>query len=88
MYEQFGTYGAWLNPALGDAPRVEYAPELEELGFQTIWVGIGLGHPEVRDSYVKPYELRRPGETQAGQRRRRIGCQQCCRTHQGQPARR
>ena len=112
MYEQFGAYGAWLNPALGDAPRVEYAPELEELGFQTIWVGIGsdpvgdmnlleqmiaatrtatiasaivnmwqddahsiahhyhrivdrhgprlllgigLGHPEVRDSYVKPY---------------------------------
>ena len=53
MYEQFGTYGAWLNPALGDAPRVEYAPELEELGFQTIWVGIGLGHPEVRDSYVE-----------------------------------
>jgi hypothetical protein len=53
MYEQFGTYGAWLNPALGDAPRVEYAPELEALGFQTMWVGIGLGHPEVRDSYVE-----------------------------------
>jgi probable F420-dependent oxidoreductase len=113
MYEQFGTYGAWLHPALGDARRVEYAPELEELGFQTVWVGIGsdpvvdmnlleqmiaatrtatiasaivnmwqddaqsiahhyhrivnrhgprlllgigLGHPEVRGSYVKPYE--------------------------------
>lgn len=41
MYEQFGTYGAWLHPALGDARRVEYAPELEELGFQTVWVGIG-----------------------------------------------
>lgn len=41
VHEQFGTYGAWLNPALGDAPRVEYAPELEELGYQTIWVGIG-----------------------------------------------
>lgn len=41
MREQFGTYGAWLNPALGDAPRIEYAPELEELGYQTIWVGIG-----------------------------------------------
>lgn len=41
MHEQFGTYGAWLNPALGDAPRIEYAPELEELGYQTIWVGIG-----------------------------------------------
>ena len=113
MYEKFGTYGAWLNPALGDAPRIEYAPQLEELGYQTIWVGIGpdpvgdmdllermvaatqnaiiasaivnmwqddphsiahhyhrivdrhgprlllgigLGHPESRDSYEKPYE--------------------------------
>lgn len=43
MHEQFGTYGAWLNPALGDAPRIEYASELEELGYQTIWVGIGAG---------------------------------------------
>ncbi|MET0698270.1 MAG: TIGR03620 family F420-dependent LLM class oxidoreductase [Mycobacterium sp.] len=41
MHEQFGTYGAWLNPALGDAPRIEYAPQLEELGYQTIWAGIG-----------------------------------------------
>jgi probable F420-dependent oxidoreductase len=113
VHEQFGTYGAWLNPALGDAPRIEYAPQLEELGYQTIWVGIGadpvgdmdlleqmiaatrhaivasaiinmwqddarsiarhyhrivdrygprlllgvgLGHPENRDAYEKPYE--------------------------------
>lgn len=113
MYEQFGTYGAWLNPALGDAARIQYAPQLEELGYQTIWVGIGadpvgdmhlleqmiaatkhaiiasaiinmwqddarsiahhyrrivdrygprlllgigLGHPEKRDAYDKPYE--------------------------------
>jgi len=41
MHEEFGTYGAWLNPALGDAPRIEYARQLEELGYQTIWVGIG-----------------------------------------------
>ncbi|MGV9796734.1 hypothetical protein ACWDTP_01600 [Mycobacterium sp. NPDC003449] len=41
MYERFGTYGARLNPALGDVPRIEYAPQLEELGYQTIWVGIG-----------------------------------------------
>jgi probable F420-dependent oxidoreductase len=41
VYERFGRYGAWLNPALGDAPRIEYAPALEELGYQTIWVGIG-----------------------------------------------
>jgi probable F420-dependent oxidoreductase len=40
-HERFGTYGAWLNPALGDAPRIAYAPQLEELGYQTIWVGIG-----------------------------------------------
>jgi probable F420-dependent oxidoreductase len=112
-HERFGTYGAWLNPALGDAPRIEYAPQLEELGYKTIWVGIGadpvgdmnlleqmiaatrhaiiasaiinmwqddarsiahhyhrivdrygprlllgigLGHPEKRDAYEKPYE--------------------------------
>lgn len=41
MYEQFGKYGAWLNPALGDAPRIDYAAQLEDLGYQTIWVGIG-----------------------------------------------
>jgi probable F420-dependent oxidoreductase len=112
-HEQFGRYGAWLNPALGDAPRIEYAPQIEELGYKTIWVGIGadpvgdmnlleqmiaatrhaiiasaiinmwqddarsiahhyhrivdrygprlllgigLGHPEKRDAYEKPYE--------------------------------
>ncbi|MEW5810485.1 MAG: TIGR03620 family F420-dependent LLM class oxidoreductase [Actinomycetota bacterium] len=41
VHEQFGKYGAWLNPAHGDAARIEYAPALEELGYQTIWVGIG-----------------------------------------------
>lgn len=41
MYEQFGAFGAWLNPALGDQARIHYAPELEELGFGTIWLGIG-----------------------------------------------
>src|SRR5690349_61142 len=113
MHERFGTYGAWLNPALGDAARIRYAPQLEELSYQTIWVGIGaepvgdmtlleqmvaatkkaiiasaiinmwqddardvarhyhriverhgprlilgvgLGHPETRDSYDKPYD--------------------------------
>lgn len=39
MYEQFGTYGARLNPALSNSPRIEYAPQLDELGYQTIWVG-------------------------------------------------
>jgi probable F420-dependent oxidoreductase len=41
MQEQFGTYGAWLHPALGDVRRIEYAVELEQLGFRTVWVGIG-----------------------------------------------
>jgi len=40
-HERFGTYGVWLNPALGDAPRIAYDSELEELGYRTIWVGIG-----------------------------------------------
>lgn len=30
-HERFGTYGAWLSPALGDAPRIEYEPPLEDL---------------------------------------------------------
>lgn len=41
MYEQYGTYGAWLNPGLGEAERVGYAAELEDLEYQTIWMGIG-----------------------------------------------
>jgi probable F420-dependent oxidoreductase len=41
MHERFGTDGAWLNPALGDGHRIQYAGEIEELGFRTIWVGIG-----------------------------------------------
>ena len=41
MYENFSTFGAWLNPALGDQARIGYAPELEELGYATIWSGIG-----------------------------------------------
>jgi probable F420-dependent oxidoreductase len=113
VHDHFGTYGAWLNPALGDGPRIDYAPELEDLGYQAIWagigpdpvddmnllermiaatrtaviataivnmwqddarnlayhyhrivdrhgprllLGIGLGHPESRDSYEKPYQ--------------------------------
>jgi len=41
VHGQFGTYGAWLNPALGEGPPLDYAPQLEELGAHTIWVGIG-----------------------------------------------
>lgn len=42
MKEAFGSYGAWLHPALGNS-SIEYASELEELGFRAIWVGIGAG---------------------------------------------
>lgn len=42
MNQPLGTYGAWLHPALGNS-SIEYAGELEELGFSTIWVGIGAG---------------------------------------------
>jgi hypothetical protein len=125
VYKELGTYGAWLNPALGNAPRLEYAPELEELGYDTIWVGIGpdpvgdmnlleqmieatrtaiiasaiinmwqddahsiahhyhrivdhhgphlllgigLGHPESRDSYQKPYARMVPAPRRSGRR--------------------
>jgi probable F420-dependent oxidoreductase len=40
MNERLGTYGAWLHPELGRA-RIAYATELEDLGFRTVWVGIG-----------------------------------------------
>jgi hypothetical protein len=32
LYENFGTFGAWLNPALGDQARIGYAAEPEQLG--------------------------------------------------------
>ena len=38
MHEQFGTYWAWLNSRTGGRARVEYATQLEDLGYQTIWV--------------------------------------------------
>jgi probable F420-dependent oxidoreductase len=41
LYDNFSTFGAWLNPALGDQARIGYAAELEELGYATIWLGIG-----------------------------------------------
>ena len=40
MNERFGTYGAWLHPEFGRS-RIAYAAELEDLGFRTVWVGIG-----------------------------------------------
>jgi probable F420-dependent oxidoreductase len=37
----FGEYGAWLNPVDEDAARIEYATEAEELGYGTVWLGLG-----------------------------------------------
>jgi len=36
-----GQYGAWLNPADDDAARVEYAIDAEDLGYGTVWLGLG-----------------------------------------------
>nr|WP_236794843.1 TIGR03620 family F420-dependent LLM class oxidoreductase [Amycolatopsis sp. GM8] len=36
-----GRYGAWLHPLDGDAARIEYAVEAEDLGYGTVWLGLG-----------------------------------------------
>jgi alkanesulfonate monooxygenase SsuD/methylene tetrahydromethanopterin reductase-like flavin-dependent oxidoreductase (luciferase family) len=36
-----GLFGAWLNPRYPDGQRIEFGAELEELGFCTIWLGVG-----------------------------------------------
>lgn len=36
-----GTYGAWLNPVDDDACRIGYAAEAEQLGYGTVWLGLG-----------------------------------------------
>src|SRR5258708_36345553 len=36
-----GLFGAWLNPRYPDGRRIEFAAELEDLGFRTIWLGVG-----------------------------------------------
>lgn len=35
-----GLFGAWLNPRYPDRQRIEFAAELEDLGFRTIWLGV------------------------------------------------
>ena len=36
-----GLFGAWLNPHYPDGQRIEFAAEVEDLGFRTIWLGVG-----------------------------------------------
>jgi probable F420-dependent oxidoreductase len=36
-----GLFGAWLNSRYPDRQRIEFAAELEDLGFRTIWLGGG-----------------------------------------------
>lgn len=38
---KLGTFGAWLNPVDDDAARIEYATEAEDLGYGTVWLGLG-----------------------------------------------
>ena len=39
---KLGRYGAWLNPIDDDTARTEYAVEAEALGYDTVWLGLGL----------------------------------------------
>lgn len=38
---RLGRFGAWLHPGYGDAARTEFAIEAEELGYPTVWLGLG-----------------------------------------------
>lgn len=38
---RLGAFGAWLHPGYGDAARTEFATEAEELGYPTVWLGLG-----------------------------------------------
>jgi probable F420-dependent oxidoreductase len=42
MAIELGTVGAWLNPVLGDGARLRYAVEAEVLGYDTVWLGLGV----------------------------------------------
>ncbi|AQA03711.1 hypothetical protein BVC93_16215 [Mycobacterium sp. MS1601] len=41
LRSRLGTFGAWLHPGYGDAARTEFAAEAEELGYPTVWLGLG-----------------------------------------------
>jgi probable F420-dependent oxidoreductase len=36
-----GLFGAWLHPSFDDPARVTLAAEAEQLGYQTVWLGLG-----------------------------------------------
>lgn len=38
---RLGAFGAWLHPGYGDAARTEFAVEAEQLGYPTVWLGLG-----------------------------------------------
>jgi probable F420-dependent oxidoreductase len=41
LRSRLGRFGAWLHPGYGDAARSEFAFEAEELGYPTVWLGLG-----------------------------------------------
>jgi hypothetical protein len=70
-------FGAWLNSYYPDGQRIEFAAELEDLGFRTIWLGVG---PEpVGDLRLYEAALRATHATSTSPRRR-------LRAHRNRPA--
>lgn len=43
---RLGAFGAWLHPGYGDAARTEFAAEAEQLGYPTVWLGLGTAAVE------------------------------------------
>jgi probable F420-dependent oxidoreductase len=41
MVRNLGAFGAWIHPQYSDRDRVAFAVELEELGYRTVWFGVG-----------------------------------------------
>lgn len=46
LRSRLGTFGAWLHPGYGDAARTEFAVEAEQLGYPTVWLGLGTAAVE------------------------------------------
>jgi len=43
---RLGALGAWLHPTYGDTARTEFAVEAEQLGYPTVWLGLGTAAVE------------------------------------------